>query len=576
MHDSKLLLLFAGVAHGLLIPGVPPRVAQRTRAAVQASASDGTKVADPVGFAVGIDLGTTTSSIAVAIDGRPKVIHSLLSVVRPGSGEEGGASEVVGDTSSDAPGALSSAKRLIGRTYAEASAVLPRHSALRRALVPLPLDEEGVDDVAAELDLGDDLDEEGFVAGSPATRRRGGGGGAAAGMRCSNAPGGALSPEWVSSRVLKTLIDASEAATGVRARRAVIGVPAHFGPRQRDATRAAAALAGIETVKLIVEPVAAALAYDVMAASPGAVQGGGAFGGAADRDEVVCVYDLGGGTLDVSILQLGGGTAEVLGSAGEPWLGGDDFDAAVASMLAKRAGWPASAASDSRLVSKARDAKEQLTVRRAVNVTMPSRPVRSRGEVAEEEVAAEAGEQGASAEPSTSSDDGAEQAGVVVLELTRNDLNKACSTLISNLRTPLVRAAAACHIPLKEPRVGSAPSASVASVARRTKAEASRPSLRGKRIDRALLVGAASRMPLVATLVEEITGVRCDMTSVRPEDAVACGAAVQAAILQGEIEQYDVFTVLEAALIRGVVRGNKGSQRERKEEGVKKKRRRAR
>ena len=90
---------------------------------------------------------------------------------------------------------------------------------------------------------------------------------------------------------------------------------------QREATKLAAERAGIEKVRLLEEPVAAALAYGV---------------GQGDDDELVLVFDLGGGTLDVSVLRVGGGTAEVLSAAGEPWLGGDDFDVAIAAFLASR------------------------------------------------------------------------------------------------------------------------------------------------------------------------------------------------------------------------------------------------
>eukprot|EP00962_Isochrysis_galbana_P040078 scaffold14485_cov99-Isochrysis_galbana.AAC.4 len=248
---------------------------------------------------------------------------------------------------------------------------------------------------------------------------------------------------------------------------------------------------------------------------------------------------------------MGGGTAEVLASSGDAWLGGDDFDSAIAAVLARQAGLPAAVAGEAGLVSAARAAKERLTVARAVNVS----------------VAVNVGVNAPSLQGA-----GASDPPPLVVELTRADMNRACSPLFARLCAPLIKAAAACQIPLREPRGGAGRGAggggaesgdAAPAPPRRSRADASRPSLRGRRIDRVVLVGAASRMPAVASLVQEYTGLRPDQNSVRPEDAVACGAAVQAAILQGELEAYDVFTVLEAALIRGVMSG-RGSQRQRR------------
>jgi len=336
----------------------------------------------------------------------------------------------------------------------------------------------------------------------------------------SAASGEVVSPEWVGSRVLTELLDAAEEATGIRAQRAVIGVPAHFAEPQREATREAARLAGLSTVKLMTEPVAAALAYDVRV--------GSAKGGV--ENELVLVYDIGGGTLDVSILQMGGGTAEVLAGAGNSWLGGDDFDAAIASFLAQNAGWPGTEASTPELNAIARSLKESLSSRKRVEVELPTDP--TLGET-----------------PGS----GTADKQMIAFNFTRRDMSKACSDLIQKMQLPVVHAAEACQIPLRMERKLSEAAKKGGKVG-----TSARPSLRARRIDRVLLVGAASRMTFVAEFLEKMTDCKASLANnkVNPEDAVACGAALQAGILQGTLERYDIIHAFEAAYIRGMVRGD--------------------
>lgn len=137
-----------------------------------------------------------------------------------------------------------------------------------------------------------------------------------------------LSPEEISGRLLGRLYDVIEAhhENSVKVTRAVIGVPAYFNDAQRDATIRASQLAGVEKVRLLREPEAAALAYGI----------GKEQAGKKDDDELVLVFDLGGGTFDVSILEVGGGITEVVATAGNNMLGGSDFDTRIAEHMAKR------------------------------------------------------------------------------------------------------------------------------------------------------------------------------------------------------------------------------------------------
>lgn len=138
-----------------------------------------------------------------------------------------------------------------------------------------------------------------------------------------------VSPEYLSSQVLKTLFQTAETETGERITRAVIGVPAYFNDMQREATIKAACMAsGIpsERIRLLREPEAAALAYGI----------GKQQIGKGDEEELVLVFDLGGGTFDVSILEVGGGIYEVVATGGNNMLGGSDFDARIAQHFAKK------------------------------------------------------------------------------------------------------------------------------------------------------------------------------------------------------------------------------------------------
>ncbi len=278
-------------------------------------------------IAVGIDLGTTNSLVASVRSGVAEALPDadgeviLPSVVRyPGDGDP-----VVGRAARDAaaldPGnTISSAKRLLGRS---AAAIRADRAQLQYALV------EGQSSVPRIVTAA-----------------------------------GEVSPVEVSAEILRSLRERAEqtlcGGSNESLAGAVITVPAYFDDAQRQATKDAARLAGLPVLRLINEPTAAAIAYGLDRAAQG---------GEADDGGVIAVYDLGGGTFDISILRLTRGVFEVLATAGDTALGGDDIDRAVADWIAAQAaGGHADAHAERRLLDAARAAKEALSTTAATAI----------------------------------------------------------------------------------------------------------------------------------------------------------------------------------------------------------------
>jgi molecular chaperone HscA len=262
--------------------------------------------------AIGIDLGTTNSLVASVLSGAPTVLRDaageglLPSVVRyrPVGAAAGGRPEVglhARAAQNDDPlNTIASVKRLMGRRLADLSDA--ESAAYRLADTP------------------------GMVSIDTAAGRR--------------------SPVEVSAEILKVLRGRAEAALGGDLAGAVITVPAYFDDAQRQATKDAAQMAGLTVLRLLNEPTAAAIAYGLDRGSEG----------------TFAVYDLGGGTFDVSILRFSRGIFEVLATGGDSALGGDDFDRAIAQWLAQRCELEARAPGDLRLLlTQARAAKERLS-----------------------------------------------------------------------------------------------------------------------------------------------------------------------------------------------------------------------
>ena len=260
--------------------------------------------------AVGIDLGTTNSLVSAVRSGMPETLadsqnrHLLPSVVH--YSEQGASAlgyEAMDFNISDPLNTISSVKRLLGR---------------------------GVDDLVM---LGDQLPYD-FVEID-------------GGMPKINTVSGPVSPIQVSAEILRALVNRAEESLDTMLDGAVITVPAYFDEAQRQATKDAATLAGIKVLRLLNEPTAAAIAYGLDEAAEG----------------VIAVYDLGGGTFDISILRLSRGVFEVLATGGDSALGGDDFDHAIAQWLRDEIGMSASLNPMEQriLMETARAAKEELT-----------------------------------------------------------------------------------------------------------------------------------------------------------------------------------------------------------------------
>jgi len=396
---------------------------------------------------VGIDLGTTNSLVAVCDARGPRVlpdaagrmlVPSVVRFVESGGEKHGGAKVVVGhearEQAADFPATtISSVKRLMGRSLADAAADLPY---LSYSVVP---GEHNTARVVIPSLGGERL----------------------------------VTPQEVSAQVLAGLKRQAEAALGVQIDRAVVTVPAYFDDAQRQATRDAGRLAGLEVVRIVNEPTAAALAYGLGVGKTG------------DAPRLVAVYDLGGGTFDVSILRItpaaGEGEMsfyEVLATAGDTHLGGDDVDNALMGLLARDLAAlgvpPPSAAFKKRLAREAERVKVALT-------------------------------------------DATEVEARLTLETTtREHTRRVTRGELESLAQPLVaRTMDACHRAMLDAakKLRLAPDV--------------RPTL-----DAVVLVGGMTRMPLVRRSVAEFFGLD-PYTAVDPDQVVALGAAVQASILSG-------------------------------------------
>jgi molecular chaperone HscA len=371
---------------------------------------------------VGIDLGTTNSLIAHVADGDPAVIGgaggplvpSVVHFAADGSVVVGrGAAALAADAPRDT---VASAKRLIGRSMRDLTAV--------RSMIPNQLVDDGrLVSIA--------------VRGRPAP----------------------VTPIEVSALVLADLKRRAEAALGGPVEAAVITVPAYFDDAQRQATRDAGRLAGLEVMRLLAEPTAAALAYGLDKGSRG----------------LYAVYDLGGGTFDVSILKLVDGVFEVKATGGDAALGGDDIDRTLARTMLAEAGLAELAEADvggagrvviGRAVAAARVVKEALTDATTAEyaLTLPDGRIWRRA-------------------------------------LTRAELAAACQPLLD-------RTAKACRRVLKDAEVSAA------------------------ELDGVILVGGSTRSPVVRDHVRAVFD-REPLADIDPEQVVALGAAVQAEVLAG-------------------------------------------
>ena len=285
-----------------------------------------------------------------------------------------------------------------------------------------------------------------------------------------------LTPEEVSSEILKKLKSIAEQRLGTEITRAVITVPAYFNDAQRAATRRAGELAGFTVERIVAEPTAAALAYGLDKLS--------------DRSKVA-VYDLGGGTFDLSILQLDHGVFEVLATHGDTQLGGDDLDEAVAVLIAKKAALgDLPLESQIRLKAAAREAKERLSTEESFTLRLPFLTGGNTGE----------GKGGTNLE----------------IPLSRAEIEAVCEPIIRRTRAHCLRS-------LED------------------------AGLKAEDLDQVILVGGSTRMPLVRHIVQEIFHTEPNLSQ-HPDEAVALGAILQGAILGGNLQHVTLLDVTPLSL----------------------------
>lgn len=278
-----------------------------------------------------------------------------------------------------------------------------------------------------------------------------------------------VSPEEVSAEVLKRLRETAAATLEIPVERAVVTVPAYFNHSQREATKRAAELAGLKVERILNEPTAAALAYGL---------------DRLEESATVAVYDLGGGTFDLSVLQMREGFLEVIATAGDTRLGGDDLDRALAERIAEQLKLgDLSATEGATLLAKAREAKEALSGAETFTVRLPF----FRDEKSYE------------------------------LELSRESFERLALPLIER----------------------------TAPICRRAFAEAEGKG--AGEIEQLILVGGSTRIPLVRRKLKEWFGLEPDLSQ-HPDEAVALGAAIQAGMLCGRVRQIQLVDVTPLSL----------------------------
>ncbi|WP_375424727.1 molecular chaperone DnaK [uncultured Friedmanniella sp.] len=285
-------------------------------------------------------------------------------------------------------------------------------------------------------------------------------------------------PQQISAFVLQKLKRDAEAYLGEQVTNAVITVPAYFSDAERQATKEAGEIAGLTVDRIINEPTAAALAYGL---------------DKAGTDQTILVFDLGGGTFDVSLLEIGDGVFEVKATKGDNRLGGDDWDARIVDFLVKqfKTKYGTDLSKDKiarqRLQESAEKAKIELSSASETSINLPYITLGENGPLHLEE------------------------------KLTRSEFQRLTSDLLDRCRTPF-------NAVIEDGKISV-----------------------GK-IDHVILVGGSTRMPAVAELVKELTGGKEPNKSVNPDEVVALGASLQAGVLKGEVKDVLLLDVTPLSL----------------------------
>jgi molecular chaperone DnaK len=393
-----------------------------------------------MGKVVGIDLGTTNSCVAVMEGGKPTVIanaeggRTTPSVVAYAKNGD----QLVGQIAKrqavmNAENTFYSVKRFIGRRVDEVT-------------------HETTEVSYKVLKVGNSLK-----------------------LDCP-ARGKQFAPEEISAQVLRKLVEDASKYLGETVTQAVITVPAYFNDSQRQATKDAGKIAGIEVLRIINEPTAAALAYGLDKKS----------------NETILVFDLGGGTFDVSILEVGDGVFEVLATSGDTHLGGDDFDKKIVDFIANE--FQRAEGIDlrkdkqalQRLTEAAEKAKIELSSVTQAEINLPF---------------------------ITATQDGPKHLDTT---LTRAKFEELCSDLIDRSRIPVENA-------IRDAKLDKSA------------------------INEVVLVGGSTRIPAVQELVKKILGKDPNQT-VNPDEVVAVGAAIQAGVLSGEVKDILLLDVTPLSL----------------------------
>ena len=377
---------------------------------------------------LGIDLGTTNSAMAVMEGSEPEILvnaegdrttPSVEGFRKDGERVVGKAAKNQAVTNPE--NTVSSVKRFIGRSYDETP--------------------EEQKTVSYKVEKGKD------------------------GRAVIDIDGKSYTPEEISAMVLQKLKTDAEKQVGETITKAVITVPAYFNDAQRQATKDAGKIAGLEVERIINEPTAAALAYGL---------------DKADHDEKILVFDLGGGTFDVSVLELGDGVFEVASTAGDNHLGGDDWDQRIIDWMADK--FKADNGIDlredkmalQRLKEAAEKAKMELSSTTQTNINLPFITADASG-------------------PKH-----------LDLTLTRAEFERITKDLLDRCKKPVEQALKDAGLKMGE-------------------------------VDEVILVGGSTRMPAVQELVKQLTGKAPNM-SVNPDEVVAMGAAVQGGVLAGDVQ----------------------------------------
>jgi molecular chaperone DnaK len=394
-----------------------------------------------MGKVIGIDLGTTNSCVAVLEGGQPNVIsnseggRTTPSIVGFGKAGE----RLVGQLAkrqavTNAENTVYSIKRFIGRRWDD--------TAVERSRVPYTCVKGRDDTVDVQI------------------------------------RGRNYTPQEVSAMILQKLKADAENFLGEPVQQAVITVPAYFTDAQRQATKDAGTIAGLEVLRIINEPTAASLAYGL---------------DKQDTEQRILVFDLGGGTFDVSVLQLGDGVFEVKATSGNNHLGGDDFDNAIVVWMIEnfKASEGIDLGTDKMALQRLREAAEKAKVELSSMVTTSiNLPFITADETGPKHLE---------------------------MELSRAKFEELVSDLIAGTIEPVKQALKDCDLTQED-------------------------------IDRILLVGGSTRIPAVQNAIKEFFKGKSPDKSVNPDEAVALGAAIQAGVLGGEVEDLLLLDVTPLSL----------------------------